>query len=342
MDILLVVAGAALVVAAIWDISVTVLNPAAPGPLTFRLNRGVWLLLRALARATGSRWPLQGAGPTTMAASFAAWLGALWLGFGLVYFAFVDQLVIAAGGDPADQGLFDALYASGVTLTTIGFGDVVPGSNPLRLVAVLEGAAGFGAFTASIAYLISVYLVVGRVRSDAVRLSDLGVADVEGAAALVVEGGVSEVGRIQRELAQTHEDIRRFPNLYYFQSAAPDESVSALVRASTMLCLVLRWGVSPERLPFVTSYGQALERTLDRLIRQYEERFLRGREESEAVSPTEARERLAVLRAAIPAEWRAAEGEPPEEFVRFLSHADAFLIDLAREELFEPRPLLRA
>ena len=93
----------------------------------------------------------------------------------------------------SDQGLFDALYASGVTLTTIGFGDVVPGSNPLRLVAVLKGAAGFGTFPASIAYLISVYLVVGRVRSDAVRLSDLGVADVEGAAALVVEGGVSEV-----------------------------------------------------------------------------------------------------------------------------------------------------
>jgi hypothetical protein len=341
VDVVLVVAGAALVVAAIWDISVTVLNPAAPGPFTFRLNRGVWLGLRALARRTGSRWPLQGAGPTTMAASFAAWLGALWLGFGLVYAAFVDQLVFA-NESGAGQGFVDALYASGVTLTTIGFGDVVPGSDGLRLLAVLEGATGFGAFTASIAYLISVYLVVGRMRSDAVRLSDLRVADVGGAAALVIHGGVGEVGRIQRELAQTHEDIRRFPNLYYFQSGTPDESVSALIRSSTMLCLVLRWGISGEEMPAAVSYGRALERTLGRLIHGYEERFLRGREETEALSEADVHARFATLRAAIPADRRAPDGEPPEEFVRFLTHADAFLIDLAREELLEPRPLLRS
>jgi hypothetical protein len=66
---------------------------------------------------------------------------------------------IQIGSDPADRQT-ELLYFSLVTLSTIGYGDIVPLSGEARILAALEGVTG-------VLYIaITVALLVGRFRSE--------------------------------------------------------------------------------------------------------------------------------------------------------------------------------
>jgi len=87
----------------------------------------------------------------------------LWLsvvfGSALLYFlgAVLGQPGLREQGSPVGggfDGALTAIYFSFVTATSIGFGDVVP-VGPMRLVAVLEGAAGLLVFGIVVSKLVS-------------------------------------------------------------------------------------------------------------------------------------------------------------------------------------------
>ena len=72
-----------------------------------------------------------------------------------------------------ERGLAEALYVSGATLTTVGYGDVVAGTDALRILSVLESGGGLAAITAAVTYLLSVHSAVSELRASAVAASQL-------------------------------------------------------------------------------------------------------------------------------------------------------------------------
>ena len=85
-------------------------------------------------------------------------LGLLWAALYLAIDAFSPGS-IQIGNHPADRQT-DLLYFSLVTLSTIGYGDIVPLSGEARILAALEGVTG-------VLYIaITVALLVGRFRSE--------------------------------------------------------------------------------------------------------------------------------------------------------------------------------
>ena len=60
-------------------------------------------------------------------------------------------------GDPSNLELTDLIYFSFSTLTTIGFGDIVPISRPAQIAAVFEGIVGTLFLAILIAKLVGVY-----------------------------------------------------------------------------------------------------------------------------------------------------------------------------------------
>jgi hypothetical protein len=221
-----------------WDIALTLLHPAARGPVGDRANRWAWRLVRAVSR---SRRVLSYAGPLAMAAHMLLWVAGLWLGFTLVY----------ASGMEFDE----ALYKSGEALTTVGFGDVEFDPEWLRYVAVFEAAGGLGAFTAAIAYVLSVYPLVTAIRASALFAS------------LSAEAGdTSQAPVLTQHLIESHEHVKRFPVLYYFESGDEAESMTTLLRASVSMCIALQEaGDEPRAVPL----ERALTRLLDDLERDY-------------------------------------------------------------------------
>ena len=130
-----------------------VLRPFRFTRLYYRLTWRTWAVLFHIVPYARPRQTFLGLfGPLSLLVLFAVWGVSLIAGFGLVHHALA----------PRDGGLADALYLSGTTFTTLGYGDMVPTTRPARVVAVAEAATGFGFFAVVISYLPVLYQAFGR------------------------------------------------------------------------------------------------------------------------------------------------------------------------------------
>ena len=66
---------------------------------------------------------------------------------------------LPAGSQPLHG--FDALYFSFTTLTTIGYGDIIPATGPARMLAMLEAIIGTMYVAVLVARLVSIYTSAG-------------------------------------------------------------------------------------------------------------------------------------------------------------------------------------
>lgn len=124
-SIALVAAGAALILAAGAEMLLTILHPDLRAPSTARLERAAWKLVRLAHHATGWNTFAIG-GPAAIATAVAFWIAAAWVGFALIWVGSSDALAAAASRYfDGSFGFDDALYFSGATLTTVGFGDLI-------------------------------------------------------------------------------------------------------------------------------------------------------------------------------------------------------------------------
>ncbi|MDP8967590.1 MAG: potassium channel family protein, partial [Actinomycetota bacterium] len=237
----------------------------------------------------------------------------------------------------------EALYLSSVALTTVGFGDVVAGNDALRLVTTFESASGFGAITAAISYVLSLYPMLNRIRASAETASQLGLRSVRGAAAAVASAhGLQHALALHRDLVAAHHAVRRFPALFYFVADDERESIVALVEAAATMSAVLRWGVDQRRVPYAGESGQALDAALRALIDDYEHAFGRvledRAEQPQAASP--ALERLRADVASVDASIAASGDGPSDGFASSLTRTRRFIDELARAHGYRtPRPM---
>lgn len=73
-------------------------------------------------------------------------------------FVLLGDLYAMAGAEPDLGGRADAMYFSFVTLTTLGYGDVVPRSDPMRVLAPLEAIVGQLYLTILVARLVGLHI----------------------------------------------------------------------------------------------------------------------------------------------------------------------------------------
>jgi len=83
-------------------------------------------------------------GPISLVALLAVWVALLVFGWGLIWWGLENHI-------DGINGLVSAVYFSGVTFLTIGYGDIVPSGNVSRILAVVEGLNG----------IITIALVIG-------------------------------------------------------------------------------------------------------------------------------------------------------------------------------------
>ncbi len=343
VSLLSVVAGMALVALVGWDIVLTLFHPAARGPLSYAANRATWRATRGVSLRLLAGRGLNYAGPFAMVVNLLVWVITLWLGYALIYLPYIESFSYDPSTPFAAKGILEALYFSGASITTGGFGDVVATGGMLRLVATVEAASGFGVLSSAIAFVLAVYPLISQLRSTALQLSDAGALELEGAARVVSQAGPSKLTAIVQDLTEDHEHIKRFPILYFFESGNREESLSTVVRGSSLLLVALSCAPTSS-VEYARLYADIVEQVVARLLDDLERDFLGGRRRGDAPPrppEEEADDALRQLCATIgPPEQ---ERDPDERFGRLASllvRADLVLEGLAREHGYAARHIL--
>ncbi len=159
-------------------------------------------------------------GPLSLLALFALWAVGLVIGFGFLQYA-------AAA---ADRGLGDCVYFSGITFTTVGYGDVNPIGPVSRFLAVAEALLGLGFLAVVVGYLPVFYQAFSR-RELTISLLDARAGSPPSGATLLLRLPPSHgaaLGRFledaERWAAEVLESHLSYPVLSYYRSQHDNQS----------------------------------------------------------------------------------------------------------------------
>ncbi len=162
---LLTATGILIITLVAYDAHINILHSRGRnGPLGDALFRTVWRLSVKLAFRFSKRRRhafLNMIGPMLMPSLLVLYITLLIIAFALIYYPrmpdeFAMELL------PEDSRWLRSVYYSGVTLTTLGYGDIVARTDAMRILSFVESATGLGVISLGIAYLVTVYRALER------------------------------------------------------------------------------------------------------------------------------------------------------------------------------------
>jgi hypothetical protein len=268
-------AGFVLLALIIFDIYATVLHSSARyGPVGESLNRFVWRLARTVAlrlsRANRHRL-LNMIGPLLLPLLIVVYVVLLILSFALVYYPHMPH-GFTFGVEHPEAGWVDAIYFSGVTLTTVGYGDVMPRTTPMRFLALFEAASGLVVISLAITYMLTVYSALERKRAVAVSLYHQAGEGADVASFIAhhfVEGrfyGLRDALRtVTRDLQGLLESHIDHPVIHYFHPIEVYKGTPRVLFLLLETCAVIRAALDREENKDLRNYPEV--RTLDAGVR---------------------------------------------------------------------------
>lgn len=280
-DWIAVVAGALLMVLALVDLFLTVLHPDIDGPVAGAVQGGLWRLLVAGNRRRKQRRRLMAlAGPLMMVVTFAVWVLTFTVGFALVIWPFLGDAYDNQQAIPP-PGFLDALYYSGTTVSTLGYGDITPSTRPLRLLAVVASLSGFSMLTGIVAYLLEVLgSLHSRVRL-ALRVGEDTDGRHDGAEVLADWLADEELGDVRQRLEKwgdllrdAQDEMHRFPLVSVcYRSRDPHQDPEPAVRSVAQIVIAGLLLADDDRYRRLRTSVRGLDRAVTRFMvvvaRQY-------------------------------------------------------------------------
>jgi hypothetical protein len=220
---------------------------------TYRLTILFYALTWAIWSAVAGRVPrtrlrealLAGYGPASLLLLLVVWAIGLIVGFALLQWALGPSLSAAVSHDPVEDAAL-ALYFSGSTFFTLGYGDITPTSAPARVLAVVEAGVGFGFLALVISYLPSLYGPL-TARERAIALFDARAGSPPSAAEVLRRhAGPAATERLhdllvdwERWAAALLESHLAYPVLAYFRSQHENQSWVATLTVILDTCAIL-------------------------------------------------------------------------------------------------------
>ncbi|WP_427017681.1 potassium channel family protein [Pseudarthrobacter sp. P1] len=225
------VTGAGLILLMVADVFHTLFYPHGTGPVCRTIMRGLWLLSR---RFRGHASTV--AAPAAMAAVIGAWASLSIMGWALVYLPHLPAGFAYEDGVPQYGDLAEAIYISMVSLSTVGYGEIVPATPLLRFVAASQAVTGFGLLTATVSWILQTYPALSRRRALAHDLNLFReAAGPRGAAALEPRHAADLLESLARNVATVSIDLLAFNETYYFHEAEQRGSLPATIAYAQQL-----------------------------------------------------------------------------------------------------------
>ncbi|MCL5426497.1 MAG: potassium channel family protein [Gammaproteobacteria bacterium] len=224
--------GTLLILLVVYDAIRTTLSVSnSGGPLTNRLVSGLWFMLLGIHRRRKSHAMLSSAGPWMTVILLLVWFFIAWLGWFLLFCSSPQAVVVSTSDAPAS--LMERAHYTGYTITTLGYGDFVPGNHSWRLPPVLAAANGFFLFTLSITYILNIITNVIQKRQASLTISAMG-EDPQQILATTNSGGeyttlIGQLPTLQQSITTLGQQHLAYPILHYYHSEAPSKALSLAI-----------------------------------------------------------------------------------------------------------------
>jgi hypothetical protein len=265
LDVLFILAGILIVAWILWDVFQTVVVPR-PTPTRVRLarflTRGMWGLWRLRANQAGtpmSREKMLGSfAPLLVLTLVGSWIVGFIIGYGFILYGLRAEML-------NEPDLGTAIYQSGITVLTIGYGDVTARGDLSRVTELLAAGTGLGTVALGITYLFSLYGSFQRREELVTTLDARAGAPPSGVSMLETFARLDLWDDLPRFLAeweiwcaQVLDSHVAYPILIYFRSSHDNESwvsaLGAVLDAATLVVTSVARG--PKGQPVPT--GQAI------------------------------------------------------------------------------------
>lgn len=288
MDFLLIFVGGLLIVVGLLDMFFTVLLYEDFGFLSSRLYRLIWRVIRWVTAPLPENlrtFGLSTGAPLMIPATVALWVGIEILGFALVYYAAMDPQTFAF--EPQlDPGLWEAVYLSGVTLATLGYGDITPNTVPYQLLAFGQALTGFSIITMALSYVLNVHQVLQQLSSMSAELQHQA-TDRDLPRTILVShfpdgeprGLDPHLMTLYQQIMNHHESMSRYPIVYYFHGQRAYRSLPYAFYMAGGMAAALRWGLPKGHPATKEPWLDALIEALIAVTTAIEQRFMFLKEE---------------------------------------------------------------
>jgi hypothetical protein len=284
MEWLIIGAGVLVILVGLLDVFFTVLHYDGFGFLSSRLYRRLFDVVCFLTGPLPRKYRALGlsmAAPLMVPATITVWIFLVSAGYALIYYAGMDGETFSFSSSGLAPSFMEALYFSGVTIATLGLGDVTPLSGPYQAIAVSEALVGFGILTLSISYVIGVYGVLQRLGVLTAGLYHQA-QDTNDPLSILVphfpegqpRGLETHMMSLHRDLVEVYEGMRRYPIVYYYHSRRAYRSLPFAFRMIGGMAGALRWGLPKNHPGSQTPWLPTLIIGLDTLIDYLDEFFL--------------------------------------------------------------------
>jgi hypothetical protein len=261
------------------DVFLTALNYDEAGFLATRLCRLQWRVLRVATRRLPGQlrsFALRQVMGLSIVLNMTLWLGAVVVGFGLIYLSQMHGANFIYDGRELRDGPFSAMYFSAAQLSTVGTAQISPQTNGLRAISVAETLTGLGLVTLILSFLFGVYQVVRDLRTLA---SNFGAGDESAEDPIASLGpylGRGDLNCLDNHLqAISHnfwsyaDGLRQHHLAYYFQSGRDHFALPYVLHRLGHWLAALRWGLPSghpaSSNPLLAQLSSRFERFADQL-----------------------------------------------------------------------------
>ena len=247
MNYWFLIIGLVLEVIVMTDVIFTTLSFNGSGPLTQLVTRVTEAVLQHITFR--GQWFRASYGAVVILIGLAVWGVLSWAGWWMVFAAHPDSLVHIQTNVSAD--LWEKLYYTGFSLTTLGIGDYVPNGPPWQLATVVAAAQGFFLITLSVTYLLSLISAATRQHQIALQISCWGESPEnilvtsysgspgEGAFKQLME----EIRMITPSIADVDQKYVAYGVVHRFLALRPTESLPVAMARLNEVIILLRYGV---------------------------------------------------------------------------------------------------
>jgi hypothetical protein len=212
-----------------------------PVRLFFRTSWAVWsAFANWMKRGRARDAFLSFYGPLSMVLLLSLWAFGLVLSFALLHWS-------VRGGMAT---FWNALYLSGSTFFTLGYGDIVPNNRWDKALAVVESGAGLGYIAATIGYLPVLYQLFSKRETRVIQLDPRAGSPPASATLLCRHSEAEAVAELYSLLrdweewsAELVESHLSYPMLSYYRSQHDNQSWLAGLACILDSCAILLTGV---------------------------------------------------------------------------------------------------